>query len=46
MNATVDDECFGHGNIPVMIDLKFPNQVLKKHFEKHPSPLSETFVEW
>lgn len=35
MKATVDAECFGHGYVPVMIDLKFPNQVLKKHFEKH-----------
>jgi uncharacterized protein DUF6387 len=35
MKATVDVECFEHGYMPVMIDLKFPNQVLKKHFVKH-----------
>ena len=33
--ALLDYEWFGQGYVPVMIDLKFPNRVLKRQFEKH-----------
>jgi len=34
MNATVDDVCWG-GAMPVMIDLAYPNKLLKQLFEIH-----------
>jgi hypothetical protein len=35
MSAKVDDECLGHGYMPIMINLDFPNHLLAKHFMRH-----------
>jgi hypothetical protein len=35
MQATVDEECFGTRQMPLVIDLNFPNYILKEHFETH-----------
>lgn len=35
MNNIVDHECFERRFMPIMIDLGFPNHLLKKHFERH-----------
>jgi hypothetical protein len=33
LNASLDEDCVGLTNLPIMIDLRFPNKVLRQHFE-------------
>jgi hypothetical protein len=33
LHSTVDEDCAGLTNMPIMIDLAFPNKVLRQHFE-------------
>jgi hypothetical protein len=42
MSAKVDDECLGHGYMPIMINLDFPNHLLSKHFKRHIQQLRRT----
>src|SRR5208282_620349 len=34
-HSTVDKDCIPSTTLPIMIDLRFPNKVLKQHFEIH-----------
>jgi hypothetical protein len=42
MRAKIDEECLGHGYMPIMIDLGFPNHLLAKHFKRHIQQLRHT----